>query len=30
MGPDKVDKWFEARLKGLTDLSKARLKKKWG
>lgn len=30
MGPDKVDKWFEAKTKGLTDLSKARLKKKWG
>lgn len=28
--PDKVDKWFEAKTKGLTDLSKARLKKKWG
>lgn len=28
--PEKVDKWFEAKTKGLTDLSKARLKKKWG
>ncbi len=28
--PDKVDKWFEAKTKGLTDLSKARLKKRWG
>lgn len=28
--PQKVDKWFEAKTKGLTDLSKARLKKKWG
>ncbi|MGN0096395.1 MAG: type I restriction endonuclease subunit R [Corynebacterium sp.] len=28
--PDRVDKWFEAKTKGLTDLSKARLKKKWG
>jgi type I restriction enzyme R subunit len=29
-GPQKVDKWFEAKTKGLTDLSKARLKKRWG
>lgn len=29
-GADKVDEWFEAKTKGLTDLSKARLKKKWG
>lgn len=28
--PEKVDKWFDAKTKGLTDLSKARLKKKWG
>ena len=28
--PQKVDKWFEAKTKGLTDLSRARLKKKWG
>jgi type I restriction enzyme, R subunit len=28
--PEKVDKWFEAKTKGLTDLSRARLKKKWG
>jgi type I restriction enzyme R subunit len=28
--PEKVDKWFEARTNGLTDLSKATLKKKWG
>ncbi len=28
--PERVDKWFEAKTKGLTDLSKARLKKKWG
>lgn len=28
--PQKVDKWFDAKTKGLTDLSKARLKKKWG
>ncbi|WP_291380068.1 type I restriction endonuclease subunit R [Demequina sp.] len=29
-GPEKVDKWFEAKTKGLTALSRARLKKKWG
>ena len=28
--PDKVDKWFEAKTKGMTDLSKAELKKRWG
>ena len=28
--PAKVDQWFDAKTKGLTDLSKARLKKKWG
>ena len=28
--PEKIDKWFEAKTKGLTDLSKARLKRKWG
>jgi len=27
---DKIDAWFEAKTKGLTDLSKARLKKRWG
>jgi type I restriction enzyme R subunit len=30
MAPDKVDKWFEAKTKGMTDLSKAELKKRWG
>ncbi|MBY6349824.1 type I restriction endonuclease subunit R [Rhodococcoides corynebacterioides] len=30
MSPDKVDKWFEAKTKGMTDLSKAELKKRWG
>jgi type I restriction enzyme R subunit len=30
MGPDKVDQWFEAKTKGMTDLSKAELKKRWG
>jgi type I restriction enzyme R subunit len=30
MAPEKVDKWFEAKTKGMTDLSKAELKKRWG
>jgi len=30
VGPNQVDNWFEIRTRGLTDLSKARLKKKWG
>ena len=29
-GAAQVDKWFDLKTKGLTDLSKARLKKKWG
>ena len=29
-GSTAVDKWFEAKTRNLTDLSKARLKKKWG
>jgi len=28
--PAAVDKWFEAKTKGMTDLSKAELKKRWG
>ena len=28
--PDKVDQWFEIKTKGMTDLSKAELKKRWG
>lgn len=28
--PEKVDQWFEANTKGMTDLSKAELKKRWG
>ena len=28
--PAKVDQWFEAKTKGMTDLSKAELKKRWG
>ncbi len=26
----KIDEWFEAKTKGLTDLAKAQLKQKWG
>lgn len=29
-GSDKVDKWFEAKTAGMTDLTKAELKKRWG
>lgn len=28
--PAKVDQWFDAKTKGMTDLSKAELKKRWG
>lgn len=28
--PAKVDQWFNAKTKGMTDLSKAELKKRWG
>lgn len=28
--PAAVDKWFEAKTKGMTDLSRAELKKRWG
>ncbi|MGH3955939.1 MAG: type I restriction endonuclease subunit R [Mycobacterium sp.] len=28
--PKQVDKWFEVKTKGMTDLSKAELKKRWG
>ncbi|MEV6254649.1 HsdR family type I site-specific deoxyribonuclease [Nocardia sp. NPDC051911] len=28
--PAQVDKWFELKTKGLTDLTKAELKKRWG
>ncbi|UDM36033.1 HsdR family type I site-specific deoxyribonuclease [Mycobacterium ulcerans] len=28
--PKQVDKWFELKTKGMTDLSKAELKKRWG
>lgn len=27
---DKIDEWFEERTKGLTDVAKAELKKRWG
>jgi type I restriction enzyme R subunit len=30
MSPAKVDVWFDAKTKGMTDLSKAELKKRWG
>jgi type I restriction enzyme R subunit len=28
--PEHVDKWFEVKTQGMTDLSKAELKKRWG
>lgn len=28
--PEQVDKWFDAQTQGMTDLSKAELKKRWG
>jgi type I restriction enzyme R subunit len=28
--PKRVDAWFDAKTKGMTDLSKAELKKRWG
>jgi len=28
--PEKVDQWFEAKTRGLTDVAKRRLKEKWG
>ncbi|MCW5678332.1 MAG: HsdR family type I site-specific deoxyribonuclease [Xanthobacteraceae bacterium] len=28
--PDKIDKWFEAKTKGLNDIAKAQLKARWG
>lgn len=30
MSPVRVDQWFETKTKGMTDLSKAKLKKRWG
>ncbi|MEV5715469.1 type I restriction endonuclease subunit R [Amycolatopsis mediterranei] len=29
-GPAQIDKWFDLKTDGLTDLGKARLKKRWG
>ena len=28
--PEKIDHWFEAKTKGLTDLARAQLKQRWG
>ena len=28
--PERVDQWFEAKTRGLTDLAKAQLKRRWG
>lgn len=28
--PEKIDKWFAAKTRGMTDLSRAELKKRWG
>lgn len=28
--PDRIDEWFEAKTKGLTDLAKAQLRQRWG
>jgi type I restriction enzyme R subunit len=28
--PEKIDRWFEIKTKGLTDLAKAQLKQRWG
>ena len=28
--PDKIDQWFEAKTRGLTDIARVELKKKWG
>jgi type I restriction enzyme R subunit len=30
MSPTKVDQWFDVKTKGMTDLSRAELKKRWG
>jgi type I restriction enzyme, R subunit len=30
ISPEKVDQWFEVRTKGMTDLARAALKKRWG
>jgi type I restriction enzyme R subunit len=28
--PEKIDQWFDAKTKGMTDLSRAALKRRWG
>jgi type I restriction enzyme, R subunit len=28
--PDKVDRWFEAKTRGLTDVARSKLKQRWG
>lgn len=28
--PDQIDRWFEIKTRGMTDLSRAELKKRWG
>ena len=30
IAPDKVDQWFEAKTRGLSDLARLQLKQKWG
>lgn len=30
IAPDKVDQWFEAKTRGLSDLARVQLKQKWG
>ncbi len=30
ISPQRVDEWFDAKTKGMTDLSRAELKKRWG
>ncbi len=30
IAPDKVDQWFEAKTRGLSDLARVQLKRKWG
>lgn len=30
VSPDKIDQWFEAHTKGLNDIAKAELKRRWG
>lgn len=30
VSPEKIDQWFDAKTKGLTDIAKGRLKQRWG